>query len=76
MFTGRKTNGFYIESGAFDGEQMSNTLFFELERNYTGICLLFAYLFAGTTITYLNIAHFQLPPNYLASFIILIFKVY
>ena len=36
-FTGRKTNGFYIESGAFDGEQLSNTLFFELERNYTGI---------------------------------------
>ena len=32
----QKTNGFFIESGAYDGEHLSNTLYFELERNYTG----------------------------------------
>ena len=33
---GQQTNGFFIESGAYDGEHLSNTLYFELERNYTG----------------------------------------
>lgn len=31
-----KTNGFFIEAGGFDGESLSNSLFFELERNWTG----------------------------------------
>jgi len=34
---GGKRNGFFIESGAFDGEALSNSLFFEVERNYTGL---------------------------------------
>lgn len=34
---GGKRNGFFIESGAYDGEALSNSLFFELERNYTGL---------------------------------------
>ena len=33
---GGKRNGFFIESGAYDGETISNSLFFELKRNYTG----------------------------------------
>ena len=33
---GEKTGGFFIESGAYDGEEISNSLFFELKRNYTG----------------------------------------
>ena len=36
---GSKTNGFFIESGAFDGEGHSNSLFFELERNWQGILI-------------------------------------
>ena len=32
-----KRNGFFIESGAYDGEDLSNSLFFELERNFTGL---------------------------------------
>ena len=32
-----KRNGFFIESGAYDGEIFSNTLFFEIERNFNGI---------------------------------------
>lgn len=31
-----KTNGFFIEAGALDGETHSNTLLFELNRNYSG----------------------------------------
>lgn len=31
-----KTGGFFIEAGAHDGEDISNTLFFELERGWTG----------------------------------------
>lgn len=31
-----KTNGFFIEAGAHDGETISNSLFFELNRNWTG----------------------------------------
>jgi hypothetical protein len=30
---GKKQNGFFIESGAFDGEFMTNTLLFEKETN-------------------------------------------
>ena len=32
-----KKNGFYIEAGALDGETHSNTLFFELHRNFSGM---------------------------------------
>jgi len=34
---GGMENGFYIESGAYDGETSSNTLFFELRKNWTGV---------------------------------------
>ena len=34
---GGKKNGFYIETGAYDGEIYSNSLLFELKRNYTGM---------------------------------------
>ena len=33
---GNQTNGFYIESGAYDGETLSNSLYFELQRSYKG----------------------------------------
>ena len=36
-FLKRKHNGFFIEAGAWDGEYLSNTLFFERNRNWTGI---------------------------------------
>jgi FkbM family methyltransferase len=36
---GSKTNGFFIESGGYDGESHSNSLFFELERNWNGILI-------------------------------------
>ena len=36
-FLGQKRNGFFIEAGAWDGEYLSNTLFFELDRNWTGL---------------------------------------
>jgi hypothetical protein len=32
-----RRNGFYVECGAVDGEAFSNSLFFELERNWTGL---------------------------------------
>ena len=32
-----KRNGFYVEAGALDGELHSNTLFFELNRNFSGM---------------------------------------
>ena len=32
-----KTNGFFIEAGAYDGETFSNTLYFERKRNWTGL---------------------------------------
>ena len=35
----RKRNGFFIECGAFDGEDFSNSLFFELHRNWTGLLI-------------------------------------
>lgn len=31
-----RTNGFFLECGALGGEHISNTLFFELERDWTG----------------------------------------
>ena len=34
-----KREGFFIECGAFDGETISNSLFFELNRNFTGAIL-------------------------------------
>jgi len=34
-----KRNGFFVEAGGYDGEDMSNSLFFELERNWTGILI-------------------------------------
>ena len=36
-FFKRKLNGFFIEAGAWDGEYLSNTLFFERNRNWTGL---------------------------------------
>ena len=35
----RRRGGFFIECGAADGESLSNSLFFELERNWTGILI-------------------------------------
>ena len=32
-----KRDGFFIEAGAWDGEYLSNTLFFERERNWAGL---------------------------------------
>ena len=37
-FLGGKKNGFFIECGAYTGEELSNSLFFELKRNFTGKC--------------------------------------
>jgi hypothetical protein len=34
-----RRNGFFIEVGAHDGEINSNTLFFELERSWTGLLI-------------------------------------
>lgn len=34
-----KRNGFFIECGAFDGEYLSNSIFFERERNWTGLLI-------------------------------------
>ena len=31
-----KEHGFFIEAGAFDGEYLSNTLFFEVMRHWSG----------------------------------------
>ena len=36
-FLKQKRNGFFIEAGAWDGEYLSNTLFFERNRNWTGL---------------------------------------
>ena len=35
----QKRNGFFIESGGYDGEAFSNSLFFELNRNWTGLLI-------------------------------------
>ena len=37
IFKGRVKNGFFIEAGAYDGESYSNSLFFEMKFNWTGI---------------------------------------
>ena len=34
-----KRNGFLIEAGAYDGELQSNSLFFEMQRNWTGLLI-------------------------------------
>ena len=34
-----QTNGFFVESGALDGERLSNSLFFEKYRNWRGILI-------------------------------------
>ena len=36
-FLKEKRNGFFVEAGAWDGEYLSNTLFFERDRNWTGL---------------------------------------
>jgi len=38
LLSGRR-DGFFIECGAADGETFSNSLFFELERNWTGLLI-------------------------------------
>lgn len=38
LLSGRR-NGFFIECGANDGETISNSLFFELQRNWTGLLI-------------------------------------
>ncbi len=35
----KKTNGFFIECGTGDGEKLSNSLFFEKSRNWTGLLI-------------------------------------
>ena len=35
----KKENGFFVDIGAYDGKTLSNTLFFETRRNWTGICV-------------------------------------
>ena len=39
VFLRQKRDGFFIECGAYDGEAFSNSLLFELERNYSGILI-------------------------------------
>ena len=34
---GQKRNGFFIESGAYNGENLSNSLYFEVKRNFSGL---------------------------------------
>ncbi|KAK2161951.1 hypothetical protein LSH36_107g05100 [Paralvinella palmiformis] len=36
---GQRTGGFYVESGALDGEQLSNSLFFEKSRQWRGVLI-------------------------------------
>lgn len=38
VFAGR-TNGYFLDFGAFDGTDMSNTLYLERERGWRGICV-------------------------------------
>jgi len=35
----QRRNGFFVECGAFGGEDLSDTLFFEMQRNWTGILI-------------------------------------
>ena len=39
VFKNRIKNGFFIEAGAYDGEEISNTLFFELKHGWTGLLI-------------------------------------
>ena len=39
QFLKQKTNGIFLEVGAVDGVSLSNTLFFERERNWTGLLI-------------------------------------
>ena len=39
IFKNRIKNGFFIEAGAYDGEVFSNTLFYELKQNWTGLLI-------------------------------------
>ena len=39
IFKNRVKNGFFIEAGAYDGEAYSNTLYYELKHNWTGILI-------------------------------------
>jgi hypothetical protein len=34
-----RKNGFFVECGAYDGVQGSNTLFFETRRNWSGLLI-------------------------------------
>ena len=34
---GGRSNGYFLEAGAWDGTYLSNSLFFEVERNWTGL---------------------------------------
>ena len=36
VFKGEVKNGFFIEAGAFDSETNSDTLYFEINHNWTG----------------------------------------
>ena len=36
-YLGQRRDGFFVEAGAWDGEYLSNTKFFEKERNWTGL---------------------------------------
>ena len=38
-YSGSKYGGFFIEAGAYDGEKLSNTLFFELKQSWTGLLI-------------------------------------
>jgi len=35
----QRRNGFFVECGAYEGEEYSDTLFFEIQRNWTGILI-------------------------------------
>ena len=37
--SGKRRNGFFIDAGAVDGIHLSNTLFFELKRKFTGVLI-------------------------------------
>ena len=39
IFKNKIKNGFFIEAGAYDGEVFSNTLFYELKQNWTGLLI-------------------------------------
>jgi hypothetical protein len=46
FFRGKKKNGFFVEAGAFDGEYISNSLYFELKHQvrHTHIVIVFTIL--------------------------------